>query len=109
LGINWQAIGAVGSIAAFPAITSAINAPGCVVGAITGLLSKSRSSCQGAGFNGIIDALAQDNLARILTEPNLTVMSGQSASFLVGGEFPIPVGQQNGQITVAFKNFGVTL
>jgi pilus assembly protein CpaC len=65
--------------------------------------------CPGANFNGVIDALAQDNLARILAEPNLTVMSGQPASFLVGGQFPIPVAQQNNAITVDYKNFGVSL
>ena len=43
------------------------------------------------GFNAMIDALAEDNLVRILAEPNLTVMSGETASFLAGGEFPIPV------------------
>ena len=66
-------------------------------------------NCEGGGFNGIIDALAQDNLARVLTEPNLTVLSGQTASFLVGGEFPIPVGQQAGQVTIDFKKYGITL
>ena len=46
--------------------------------------------CPACNFNGVIDALAQDNLAHILAEPNLTVMSGQSASFLVGGAVPDP-------------------
>ena len=59
--------------------------------------------------NAIIDALAQDNLARILAEPNLTAMSGQPASFLAGGEFPIPVGQQNNQVTIEFKQYGIKL
>ena len=36
-------------------------------------------------------------------------MSGQTASFLVGGEFPIPVGQSNGQVTIEFKKYGITL
>jgi pilus assembly protein CpaC len=67
------------------------------------------TSCLGLNFSGLIDALAQDNLAHILAEPNLTVMSGQPASFLVGGEFPIPVAQQQGSITVEFKKFGVSL
>jgi pilus assembly protein CpaC len=45
----------------------------------------------------------------VLAEPNLTVMSGQAASFQVGGEYPIPVSQQNNQVTVSYKNFGVML
>jgi pilus assembly protein CpaC len=103
LGINWQAVGSVGTIGKFPALTLAANAataPSCL-GNVT--------SCLGANFNGVIDALAQDNLAHILAEPNLTTMSGQSASFLVGGEFPIPVAQQQNTISVEFKKFGVSL
>ena len=119
LGINWQALGTIGSIG-----TTAGPAAECQRGCRGGLpCGSGRASvetgdnvrtagwpnCEGGGFNGIIDALAQDNLARILTEPNLTVMSGQTASFLVGGEFPIPVGQQAGQVTIDFKKYGITL
>lgn len=106
LGIDWQALGTIGSIARLPAlnlVTAGANAIGCTTGILTS------TACQGVGFNGIIDALAQDNLARILAEPNLTVMSGHTASFLAGGEYPIPVGQQNGTITIEFKKFGVNL
>ena len=45
----------------------------------------------------------------ILAQPNLTAISGEAASFLVGGEFPIPVAQQNNQVTIEFKQFGVSL
>ena len=45
----------------------------------------------------------------ILAQPNLTAVSGEAASFLVGGEFPIPVAQQNNQVTIEFKQFGVSL
>ena len=57
----------------------------------------------------VIDALAQDNLAQMLAEPNLTVMSGQTASFQVGGEFPIPVSETNGAMSIDFKNYGILL
>jgi pilus assembly protein CpaC len=59
--------------------------------------------------NALIDALAQDELVHILAQPNLTAISGESASFLVGGEFPIPVAQQNNQVTIEFKQYGVSL
>ena len=117
LGINWQALGSIGSIGKIPGLSLIANgatAAGCV-GAVAATAINIQSApvgmtaCQGLGFNGIIDALAQDNLAHVLTEPNLTVMSGQPASFLVGGEFPIPVGQQNGQVTIEFKKYGITL
>ncbi|KRR12942.1 hypothetical protein CQ12_39465 [Bradyrhizobium jicamae] len=56
-----------------------------------------------------LDALASEHLASILAEPNLTAMSGESASFLAGGEFPIPVMQDNRQVSVQFRQFGVSL
>jgi len=102
LGINWSALTSIGNIGAFPALTMGVNAlrgvPGC------GPLG---ATC--ANFNGVIDALAQDNLAQVLAEPNLTVMSGQAASFQVGGEYPIPVSQKNGEVSIAYKNYGVML
>jgi pilus assembly protein CpaC len=101
LGINWQALGLIGTIGKLPALSLAANA--------STALACTAIGCQGLSFNGVIDALAQDNLAHILAEPNLTVMSGQSASFLAGGEFPIPVGQTNGTISIAFKRYGVNL
>ncbi|OUS14333.1 hypothetical protein A9Q97_04095 [Rhodospirillales bacterium 47_12_T64] len=64
-------------------------------------------------LNVLIDALAQDELVTILAEPNLTAVSGETATFLAGGEFPVPVGSQieDGvrSITIEFKEFGVSL
>jgi pilus assembly protein CpaC len=60
-------------------------------------------------IDALIDALAEDNLVTILAEPNLTAVSGETASFLAGGEFPIPVSQDNNTVTVEFKQFGVSL
>lgn len=62
-----------------------------------------------ASVDALIDALAEDNLVTILAEPNLTALSGETASFLAGGEFPIPVSQDEDTITVEFKQFGVSL
>jgi pilus assembly protein CpaC len=113
LGINWQALGNIGSIGgAFPALALNANANGiaCNVAAALGVTnSRPNPLCLGGNFNGVIDALANDNLAHILAEPNLTVMSGQPASFQVGGEYPIPVSQQNGSISIDFKSYGVLL
>lgn len=53
--------------------------------------------------------LEQNGLARTLAEPNLVALSGDTASFLAGGEFPIPVSQDEDTITVEFKEFGVSL
>ncbi len=105
LGIDWAALGNVGRIGYIsPAL--ALTAAG-TVGAAPTLVGN--TVAKGFGFNGVIDALANDNLAHVLAEPNLTVMSGQAASFQVGGEYPIPVGQQNGTISIDFKSYGVLL
>lgn len=61
------------------------------------------------GINLVINALEGRNFARTLAEPNLVALSGQSASFLVGGEVPIPVATDDNTITVTFKRVGVIL
>ncbi len=56
-----------------------------------------------------LEALETNGLIRVLAEPNLTALSGESARFLAGGEFPVPVGQDDGVISIEFKEFGVGL
>jgi len=58
---------------------------------------------------GVLRALEEDGLLHTLAEPNLTAISGETANFLAGGEFPIPVAQQLGTISVDFKKFGIGL
>ena len=108
LGVNWQNLSSIGRIGLVPALTFNVNNNPLSCGVSSGG-SAGQAVCPGSNFNGVIDALAQDNLARILAEPNLTVMSGQSASFLVGGQFPIPIEQQNNAISIDYKSFGVSL
>jgi pilus assembly protein CpaC len=103
LGVNWAVLGDIGKLG-----TISFATPGGMIANAFGSLGGSYTSNR-VSANGFVDALAQDNLAHILAEPTLTTISGQPASFLVGGEFPIPVSGQNGSITVAFKNFGVAL
>ena len=57
----------------------------------------------------VLRALEQDGLLHTLAEPNLTAISGETANFLAGGEFPIPIAQQLGTISVEFKKFGIGL
>ena len=67
----------------------------------------------GTAFEAFVQALRRNNLLRVLAEPNLIAISGESASFLAGGEFPIPVPQGGGSegdtITIEYKQFGVKL
>jgi pilus assembly protein CpaC len=48
-------------------------------------------------------------MVSVLAEPNLTALSGETASFLAGGEFPVPVGVDDNEIEIQFKQFGVSL
>ena len=63
----------------------------------------------GSRVQSVLRALEQDGLLHTLAEPNLTAISGETANFLAGGEFPIPVAQQLGTISVEFKKFGIGL
>ncbi|ADZ72084.1 type II and III secretion system protein family protein [Polymorphum gilvum] len=63
----------------------------------------------GTNVNAEIQALQRDGVIRTLAEPTLTAISGENASFLAGGEFPVPVSQDNDTIGVEFKKFGVGL
>jgi len=56
-----------------------------------------------------LQAFERAGLLRVLAEPNLTAISGESARFLAGGEFPVPVAADDGQISIEFKPFGVGL
>ena len=60
-------------------------------------------------FGILLEALEQKGLVRTLAEPNLSALSGQEASFLAGGEYPVPVAQDEGTTTVEFKPFGIEL
>ena len=56
-----------------------------------------------------LDLAETDGLVTTLAEPNLTALSGETASFLAGGEFPIPVSQSLGAVTIEYKQYGVGL
>ncbi len=63
----------------------------------------------GKNFNAAVNALQQNGYAYTLAEPSLVSLSGQTASFLAGGEFPYPVSNSDGQVQVEFKEYGVRL
>lgn len=60
--------------------------------------------------SAILNAFERAGLVRSLAEPDLTVVSGEAGSYLVGGEFPVPVGQDNtGKVSIDFKKYGIGL
>lgn len=82
--------------------------PGTVPAAGTGEIIG-RLLSNGVSIDIAIKALEERGLARRLAEPNLIARSGQTASFLAGGEFPIPVSEDDGKISVSYKKYGVSL
>ena len=60
-------------------------------------------------ITAVVDALKQNGLVRILAEPNLVCINGQSADFLAGGQIPVPVPQGFGTIAIEWKDFGIGL
>jgi pilus assembly protein CpaC len=122
---NWSAISntgsmAVGLLTGRSPVTTATNA---ATGAVTpnfGNFSPSPNNYDSLGVDyqnrsgsvnvsNLIDALATEGLITVLAEPNLTAISGESASFLAGGEFPVPVPQGLQQITIEWKKYGVSV
>lgn len=66
-------------------------------------------SIGGLEFSVLLEALEAKGMVRTLAEPNLTALSGQDAKFLAGGEYPVPVSQDDDTVTVEWKPFGVEL
>lgn len=60
-------------------------------------------------WTGIINILKENGMVKVLAEPTLMALSGQTANFLAGGEFPIPEIDDDGNVGVEFKNYGVEL
>lgn len=111
LGVNWRAVGnnygdplkgALNFAAASG--TGGLASGGTPFGAVVGRVLSS-----GVQADVLVQALEEKGLARRLAEPNLITMSGEKASFLAGGEFPIPIQADQGRITVDYKKFGVGL
>ena len=67
------------------------------------------NSSGGNAVTHAIRALEREGLVRTLAEPSLTAVSGEPANFLAGGEYPIPVVDTSGSLSVQFKKFGVAL
>ena len=90
-----------GAITEEPGTALATNSIGTTLGFAGQLL--------GLDLSAAIDLAETHNLAVTLSQPNLTALSGETAEFLAGGEFPIPLSQGFGTTTVEYKNYGVSL
>ena len=126
LGVNWSRFGSHFNFAtANP--TAGAGSPDIIGTAVTNSVKAAighcalappgvaGGACLAGGLIGTLDALAQEGLVTTLAEPNMTAMNGQTASFLVGGQFPVPTSVSTGTggsapvIGITFKDFGVKL
>lgn len=88
------------------ALTNTLNLSQQATSAVNGAFQFQTGNITWSGF---VDALHQENIVKVLAKPTLVALNGQEAAFLAGGEFPIPVPQAFGLVTIQFKKFGVGL
>jgi pilus assembly protein CpaC len=109
LGFNWSTVLSAGNFAIGLQTGSLAGATGSSL--IANGLNGVFGSVASKNFNGstLLDAMASEGLVTLLAEPNLTALSGSTATFLAGGEFPIPIPQSLGTISIEYKQFGVSI
>ncbi len=108
LGINAEGTGRINDSAFNYALRNSFSISGSPLGGLSGsLLSPAIGDLGPIDFG--LDLFEQAGLVKVLAEPNLTAVSGEAASFLAGGEFPVPVARDGAEISVEFKKFGVSL
>lgn len=100
----WENTLSSGTSNAFPIAGSALGGLVANMG-YQNIADGTQQSSVGAKIN----ALERVGVVRTLAEPNLAAISGEAGKFLVGGEFPVPVAQDQGKISIEFKPFGVGL
>jgi len=106
-GVNLSAMGNIGTVPIDFATSNPYGLMGQALAAASGLQV---GNAQTNHAQGVLNALEQAGLMHTLAEPNLTAVSGETAKFLAGGEFPVPAGRdQQGNISIIFKDFGVGL
>jgi pilus assembly protein CpaC len=104
-GNSFQAVTGGPAGAAFP-LANVLNLSQQATTAVNGAFQFQTGNITWSGF---VDALHQEGIIKVLAKPTLVALNGQEAAFLAGGEFPIPVPQAFGLITIQFKKFGVGL
>ncbi|WP_380872182.1 rhcC2 [Sphingomonas sp. DBB INV C78] len=86
-------------------LTGAVTVKGSGIGSTVGLIDR----FLGMDIQAALDLAENDGLVTTLANPNLTALSGETASFLAGGEVPIPISQALGTLSVEYKQYGVSL
>jgi len=107
LGFDWAQLSSGGGFIS-QGVSGILQAPGTQVGT-QGATVRFGIVGQGGQFFGFIEALRQNQLARLLAEPTLVTLDGRPANFNVGGQVPIPVQQSLGVTTVTYRQFGTLI
>lgn len=109
MGLNFAYIS--GSFAAYSFLNglTSFNEDGTLINLTDRINGVVHSNLAGGGLNTFLDALKANGLVKVLAEPNLVCVSGETANFLAGGEIPIPIPQALGMVSIEYKPFGVGL
>jgi len=98
---------------AFPVTSAVVPAAGALLPlpqvAAGSAFQPTWTSPNGSSVTAMMQALERTGVVKTLAEPNLTAISGETAKFLAGGEFPVPVAQDDKKVTVEWKPFGVNV
>jgi pilus assembly protein CpaC len=117
-GLSFTGLGSSGGVSG--ALGNGDFVPGNAIGDANSVVNTLQGESAGGGIgfgigigdvqlNVLLEALETKGMVRTLAEPNLTALSGQEAKFLAGGEYPIPIDDGDGSVTVEYKPFGVEL
>jgi len=108
LGVSWD-FDKMGKFGVFGTTFGTTALPEFSLDSSNNYLALSYRNASNEGLDALIDAMDTQGMVSVLAEPNLTALSGETASFLAGGEFPVPVGVDDNEIEIQFKQFGVSL
>lgn len=114
IGMNWKTNDSTGGFRfaySQGAVSAATNTSGFALNKATGDSSTVGFSTKYLGMDllSALDLGETQGLVTTLSEPNLTALSGETADFLAGGEYPIPISQGLGNVSIEYKRFGVSL
>jgi pilus assembly protein CpaC len=107
LGFDWAQISSGGGFIT-QSVSTLLQAPGTLTGN-SGATVRFGVIGSGGSFFGFVEALRQNELARLLAEPTLVTLDGRPANFNVGGQVPIPLQQALGVTTVTYRSFGTMI
>lgn len=117
-GVSQGAAGSISTVAGIPGSSTTVDTNGATIGSTVYNIAAAAAGTTRFGFFGhalgldilsTLDLAETDGYATTLAQPTLTALSGETASFLAGGEIPIPVPQFQGVTTIEYKQYGVSL